>query len=214
MNKAAMFGLDARIALAIFGALSVISGAALYSIIQKIESSAIITELNEIEKAVEQYYLDTGTMIPVFTNGTIPAPYSYHSGALVKNIGNVNNWNGPYLPYQLKEYTNDPYGQLLDYPRAADNKGYTPDGIISILSVNADATWSAWWVTGNMNGCNSGSSCYYWAILNGFENNDILLKIDEQFDDGVSSTGNIRINYWADSNCYTLYYKMMSLFKS
>tara|TARA_Y100001960_G_scaffold319101_1_gene389950 strand:- start:3597 stop:3728 length:132 start_codon:yes stop_codon:yes gene_type:complete len=33
-KKAAMFGLDARIALAIFGALSVISGAVLYSAIQ------------------------------------------------------------------------------------------------------------------------------------------------------------------------------------
>lgn len=32
-KKAAMFGLDARIALVIFGALSVISGAALYSAI-------------------------------------------------------------------------------------------------------------------------------------------------------------------------------------
>jgi hypothetical protein len=31
MKKGAMFGLDARIALAIFGALSVISGASLYS---------------------------------------------------------------------------------------------------------------------------------------------------------------------------------------
>ena len=35
-KKAAMFGLDARIALAIFGALSVISGAALYSAIQQL----------------------------------------------------------------------------------------------------------------------------------------------------------------------------------
>ena len=35
LNKGAMFGLDARIALAIFGALSVISGAALYSTIQE-----------------------------------------------------------------------------------------------------------------------------------------------------------------------------------
>tara|TARA_Y100001960_G_scaffold323342_1_gene401616 strand:- start:381 stop:521 length:141 start_codon:yes stop_codon:yes gene_type:complete len=34
-NKGAMFGLDARIALAIFGALSVISSAALYSAIQE-----------------------------------------------------------------------------------------------------------------------------------------------------------------------------------
>ena len=35
LKKGAMFGLDARIALAIFGALSVISGAALYSAIKE-----------------------------------------------------------------------------------------------------------------------------------------------------------------------------------
>ena len=38
LKKGAMFGLDARISLAIFGALSVISGAALYSAIQDSKS--------------------------------------------------------------------------------------------------------------------------------------------------------------------------------
>lgn len=42
-NKGAMFGLDARIALAIFGALSVISGAALYSAIQESSTVKITT---------------------------------------------------------------------------------------------------------------------------------------------------------------------------
>ncbi len=43
LNKGAMFGLDARIALAIFGALSVISGAALYSAIKQ----AKVTQVNQ-----------------------------------------------------------------------------------------------------------------------------------------------------------------------
>ncbi len=43
IKKAAMFGLDARIALVIFGALSVISGAALYSAIQQAKTTAFAT---------------------------------------------------------------------------------------------------------------------------------------------------------------------------
>ena len=62
INKGAMFGLDARIALAIFGALSVISGAALYSAIQNSKVTAAITEMNEVGKAWEAHYLDTGEM--------------------------------------------------------------------------------------------------------------------------------------------------------
>tara|TARA_Y100001960_G_C14595815_1_gene788039 strand:- start:886 stop:1026 length:141 start_codon:yes stop_codon:yes gene_type:complete len=45
MKKGAMFGIDARIALAIFGALSAISGAALYSAIQQSKVTVLVTEL-------------------------------------------------------------------------------------------------------------------------------------------------------------------------
>ena len=58
-----MFGLDARIALAIFGALSVISGAALYSAIQQAKVTETVTELDNISKAWAQYYLDTGEVL-------------------------------------------------------------------------------------------------------------------------------------------------------
>ena len=50
-KKGAIFGLDARIALTIFGALSVISGAALYSAIQESKVVALYTEFQEIGKA-------------------------------------------------------------------------------------------------------------------------------------------------------------------
>lgn len=49
-----MFRLDARIALAIFGALSVITGAALYSAIQYSKTIAILVDLYNLGKAWSQ----------------------------------------------------------------------------------------------------------------------------------------------------------------
>ena len=90
LKKGAMFGLDARIALAIFGALSVISGAALYSAIQQSKTTAILTQASEIEKALSSYYLDTGVL---------PGTTGVYA-LLIKNLTtnpNVAGWNGPYL---------------------------------------------------------------------------------------------------------------------
>lgn len=94
MKKAAMFGLDARIALTIFGALSVISGAALYSAIQQSKVTAHLATLKEIEKAVEQYYLDTGVLPPVSTTSST-LDLSFY--ALVEKPSDVTGWNGPYI---------------------------------------------------------------------------------------------------------------------
>ncbi|MCP4355234.1 MAG: hypothetical protein GY793_06305 [Proteobacteria bacterium] len=52
-NKGAMFGLDARVALAIFGALSVITGAALYSAISAAKGARYSHFFNELVKATE-----------------------------------------------------------------------------------------------------------------------------------------------------------------
>lgn len=65
-KKGAMFGLDARISLAIFGALSVISGAALYSAIQNSKATALYVQLSELGKAWESYYIDTGLFYPKY----------------------------------------------------------------------------------------------------------------------------------------------------
>ena len=47
-KKGAIFGLDERIALAIFGALSVISGSALYSAIKDAREQRVITSILEV----------------------------------------------------------------------------------------------------------------------------------------------------------------------
>ncbi|MCP4354624.1 MAG: hypothetical protein GY793_03125 [Proteobacteria bacterium] len=47
-KQAAMFGLDARVALAIFGALSIITGATLYNALQHIKTIQYLQLFNEI----------------------------------------------------------------------------------------------------------------------------------------------------------------------
>jgi type II secretory pathway pseudopilin PulG len=90
-KKAAMFGLDARIALAIFGALSVISGAALYSAIQNAKAVKMATTISELRKAIEQFALDTGSFLPR------AQAYSHKIGYLFENSDDIFNWKGPYF---------------------------------------------------------------------------------------------------------------------
>ena len=96
-NRGAMFGLDARIALAIFGALSVISGAALYSAIQSANAEAWRQNFNEIAKASEAYYLDTGSALTYTNSG-----YVANIGELISNIESRSGWKGPYIDGRLR----------------------------------------------------------------------------------------------------------------
>ena len=90
-KKGAMFGLDARIALAIFGALSVISGAALYSAIQESKMVAFVTELEEVGKATTAYLLDTGQEVAK------SHAYYLEIGELIDS--SVPGANTPYVSY-------------------------------------------------------------------------------------------------------------------
>jgi type II secretory pathway pseudopilin PulG len=122
IKKGAMFGLDARIALAIFGALSVISGAALYSAITASKVTQRITQVSEIEKAISQYYLDTGHLPGFSSNGpTIDLDIT----VLVEDDGS-KGWAGPYLNWEkhaTNSYILDPVAQksvAIAYKRNSD----------------------------------------------------------------------------------------------
>tara|TARA_Y100001960_G_scaffold333296_1_gene437630 strand:+ start:1610 stop:2191 length:582 start_codon:yes stop_codon:yes gene_type:complete len=174
-KKAAMFGLDARIALAIFGALSVISGAALYSAIQQAKVTALVTDFKEIEKAIEQYVLDTGTDTPhnkSSADGT--------SGCLVlsSDCTSANNWNGPYLPYKRlgSGYVDHP---LYNYV---------------YLRNNLDTEWGHPSEDSGAHFCSADTSktCYHWIMINGVSLD--LQKAVDKFIDGEDSAikGNVR----------------------
>jgi len=87
-QRGAMFGLDARIALAIFGGLAIIVGMSIASIVQEIKVTQIITQADNTSKAITQYILDTGLRPTAATMTDLNAD----SGA--------TGWNGPYLPFE------------------------------------------------------------------------------------------------------------------
>lgn len=170
MKKAAMFGLDARIALAIFGALSIISGAALYSAIQQAKITALYNQLIEVAKAYESYYIDTGVLLPMVD------AFTYNGAELLINTSNVSNWKGPYLSLEWDSTV---------------SKFKSSSGIqIEITSFESDD----WGLTSPIVpdiSCDSGDNCSVWISAHQLPAS-MAINIDSNFDDGIDSTGSIR----------------------
>jgi type II secretory pathway pseudopilin PulG len=181
-NKGAMFGLDARIALAIFGALSVISGAALYSAIQEAKITAIITEIDEISKATQQLYLDTGSPIPGRGSSTATDRNTIYSSILIKNYS-IDGWNGPYISYKADTSASD----YLYHPS---------QGTIRLYKLDDSKTWKQY--TDGF--CSTGSSCSLWILLSDADMS-IINELENRFDNSVNdSLGNIRYQTIAGKN--------------
>jgi type II secretory pathway pseudopilin PulG len=186
MKKAAMFGLDARIALAIFGALSVISGAALYSAIQSAKTTAFITDIREVGKAWEQYLLDTGQDLGFRTSST----HTRYTKNLIEDPG-VAGWNGPYLPHKVSTTFTD----LMEYTK----------GPYEMHVANMNTTsWSNWAAVG----CTAQPDCYVWLTMGHMPASYLstIKAVDEMIDnsDGAS-TGDVR--YELAGGHYYIYIK-------
>lgn len=79
-----MFGLDARIALAIFGILSIVAGVTAINVMGQAGVTALVTELNNMKKAYQEFHLATGDDTTRFLD-------------LVDNTSDIMGWNGPYI---------------------------------------------------------------------------------------------------------------------
>jgi len=180
-KRGAMFGLDARVALAIFGALSVITGAALYSAMKEAKVIALMTELDNIDKAITQYLLDTGSFPPPDTSNVSIT----NSGLLkIEELleSSVRGWKGPYTGLLSGGETYD-----LDHP--------TYTRIYAFRKY--DAVWSGDYGTENV--CLSGSaSCSVYICVDGIHE-DMKKALDFKVDGGEGSdSGNFRYNAaWA-----------------
>jgi len=172
-KKGAMFGLDARIALAIFGALSVISGAALYSAIQQAKVTAIIAELNEIGKAHDAYILDTGQVLPSAGSAYKNYGESYN---LIVNEANLPGWKGPYLSEGVYINATDSNGSWL-------KKSQSGRLIISKYQEKNSVDCAA-------------SGCYIWIRMD-FDNKDLeIIKALDLEIDGASDKDNGNLIYY------------------
>ena len=190
LKKGAMFGLDARIALAIFGALSVISGAALYSAIQNSKVTALLTESKEVLKAVEQYYLDTGVMPPRSSSSTI----AYNSYNLIENVDSIAGWKGPYLPFTINSASTDQqkpiYGSIFGGYKLLGRSKNDAWGGTSGVDVVLPSTCTG-----------SSEPCGVWVHTLA-PNCSVAEALDKQLDTTLDyKTGKMRI-YKTSSACY------------
>jgi type II secretory pathway pseudopilin PulG len=196
IKKAAMFGLDARIALAIFGALSVISGAALYSAIQTAKTEQAHQILNEIVKASEQYYLDNGSQIPQYDVNN-----SYTTD-LLENRESLSTWKGPYITgtkFDSRSFIN------------SLTKSIESDARIYIL-LGQSSTWSD---NDAHQDCSSvgGYDCSEWLEVHNGDTADgrailesIFVRLDSLVDNSDGDKdGSIRAVDYGDNRYFLLY---------
>lgn len=184
LKKGAMFGLDARIALAIFGALSVISGAALYSAIKQAKTEQLNQYFVEHTKALEQYFLDNGTYTPMMGATT----YVTMLSDLISNSEGHTTWQGPYIDGTVSA------NGIKDTLTASINSN---SHLQSMLLVGS--TWSS---NTSMQACASigDADCYEYFVLYSGNTADgvtaitnMFNNLDEKIDDGDSAlAGKIR----------------------
>jgi hypothetical protein len=189
-NKGAMFGLDARIALAIFGALSVISGAALYSAIQQSRIVSYVTELNELAKGVESYLLDVGADFPKRTG----LNYMAESEELLTS--GATGWKGPYF---TSIYNTTSKGFVSNQP---------DENSIYVVDIVDDAKALGGAVHSGASGCLAGAdSCHYWIRVIRVEL--ATAQAIDEYVDGTddSEAGKVRYSYHSGTDKYFVWFK-------
>lgn len=192
LKKGAMFGLDARIALAIFGALSVISGTALYSAIQQSKVVATVSQLEELGKAFESYYIDTG----IGAINAISKQSSYSQ--LIENTNSVKSWNGPYISKEIGSGST----RLLG-PTPIGNYQYTT-AYYETGPWGADDDSSA---AGPVI-CDSGDLCSLYVGVVATKSQAMAEAIDEYVDKSVDyKNGKLRI-YYGTGTEYWIWYQV------
>ncbi|MCA3243934.1 MAG: hypothetical protein INF43_01330 [Alphaproteobacteria bacterium] len=89
-QRGAMFGLDARIALAIFGLLSVVAGYTALNYFSDARVTALATELKNMQNAYSEFVIATGDHPARFMD-------------LINNESGYSGWNGPYISGMLND---------------------------------------------------------------------------------------------------------------
>lgn len=196
IKKAAMFGLDARIALAIFGALSVISGAALYSAIQDSKATSSYTTVKEIIKAYESLYIDTGALSVMSANKDC-----YDAEDIIVSNAKAG-WSGPYMSIGVDSTTIASHSLMNGI-----NLDNDFDLILARNLKNSNWGTSGDWAL-NVSCKTSTDNCSLWVQLGAKDiSNKLGSYLDDKFDDGVADYGNIRYGLNSASSKMYIYIK-------
>jgi hypothetical protein len=119
-----MFGLDARIALAIFGGLSVVAGATIFSAISDTKVTALVAEMDNFSKGYISHTIDTGA-----DTATVADMWADSAAA---------GWKGPYVT--ANEDSHPIYGTYSFVAGRPDLVEKTP-GTTACAAPNLCAMW-------------------------------------------------------------------------
>ena len=120
-QRGALFGLDARIALAIFGIISVVAGASMVINVDETRAKALAQELTDTTRAIESFHHDLKT--DIFKTLEKPSEKNAFTAlfdnSVITEEDNLRHiWNGPYI--RFASTTHPRYGEMLLQKRAAD----------------------------------------------------------------------------------------------
>jgi hypothetical protein len=99
-QRGAMFGLDARIALAIFSLLAVVAGVAMVTNLSDSRAKGLAAELAETGKAIEAFHADVqDDIFMVLIEPTEARAFQalYDNTVVDENRNYRGKWNGPYV---------------------------------------------------------------------------------------------------------------------
>ena len=137
-QKGAMFGLDARIAMAIMAALSVIAGVALISAVKDFKKDALHSTVTRIAAAVDDLQADLHSYPEAALTSDTPAnAYTALYDSSVLTATYAPRWNGPYIRESIS--ANREYGAMKLY-LLADND-YSNDDCSTITKLRACSLW-------------------------------------------------------------------------
>lgn len=157
-QRGAMFGIDARIAIAIVGALSLVGGATMVMTSADVKSKALIKDYEAYKAAIEGMQYDLKKDIyAALTSGGVASEKAMQAlnDKTVLKAADQNHWLGPYLKGRQADVTkHENYGMILLH------KGTKTDP-----------------------GDSSCNPCYYWLKIE-----DVPFKDFENINDMVDGT--------------------------
>ena len=158
-QKGAMFGLDARIALAIFGTLSVVTSGYMLSGLNKFNAQGLSEELRNTHTAIERIHHDIKQDLhnQLAVKNDENAIVALYDSSAISPTAIVNKWNGPYLTRQVA--THPKYGA------------------IRLSKFQNDHTST----------CSSGNLCYLWLTYASMPS-DVANELNKIFDGESEST--------------------------
>jgi hypothetical protein len=184
-QRGAMFGLDARIALAIFSLLAVVAGAAMVSNMAENRAKGLVAELAETAKAIDGFHKDLNDdMYAVLLEPSEAKAFQalYDDMVIAEENNHRARWNGPYI-------------------RAASNR-HPEFGEMSIQKRQATHTER----------CDvyEGGLCFLWLVYSNVPTNVVAEAnrlMDGAGEQNASTTGRVQWSQETDA-AQILYYRL------